>query len=195
MVESKTSLMTTAGDTHATDLAIRAAQDRAAFVELYQLYFDSIYRFVYFRVGNREDAEEVTSDVFRKVHANLSTFDPSKASFKTWIYRIASNAVIDLYRKQRKKTEHVHVSLDEAAEVAAPHDILGDLLTEEQRQYVHTLLRRLSEKDQQILHYRYFDELGYDEIAERMEMSVTAVTVAAFRSLKKLKALIGESRI
>src|SRR3989344_2331792 len=77
--------------------------ENTAFGELYELCFDKIYRFVYFRVGHKEIAEDLTEEVFIKAFENLHTLNQS-SSFEAWLYQIARNKVIDYYRSKQMLT-------------------------------------------------------------------------------------------
>src|SRR3989344_9681852 len=79
-------------------------KDRKAFIEAYDLYADEIFRFVFFKVGSKEEAEDVTFSVFLKTwnHIQNNTVTDSK-TLRALIYKIARNAVIDYYRENSKK--------------------------------------------------------------------------------------------
>src|ERR1700735_5250017 len=79
----------------------------AAFAEIYDLYFKKIYRFIFFRVGHKETAEDLAEEVFLKAFSKISSVN-EPAAFEGWLYQIARNLVIDYYR-QKKLT----VALDE----------------------------------------------------------------------------------
>ena len=71
------------------------------FEQMYGEYFPKIYNYVFYRLLNREETEDIVSEVFIKVARNVHTFDGRKASFKTWIYTITKNALTDHYRSRR----------------------------------------------------------------------------------------------
>src|SRR5512138_2337427 len=96
------------------------AGDGDAFSQLYEAYFERVYRFVYFRVADAEMAEDLASQVFLKAWENLHRYRPH-GPFLAWLYAIARNTVIDTYRTRRQV-----VSLDEAAPIPAPEKSLDD---------------------------------------------------------------------
>ena len=84
---------------------IRRAQenDREAFREIYETYFDKIFRYLAIKTGDRTEAEDMTQQVFLKALQSISSFKWKGVPFSAWLYRIAHNQVIDYYRKQKKK--------------------------------------------------------------------------------------------
>lgn len=175
-------------------LAERAATDEQAFEELYNAYLDQIYGFVMKRVGHTQTCEDIVSDVFRKVFTNLEAFDQSKASFRTWIYRIANNTIIDHYRVNRNPSKPPVVDIDEMIDLATDAQTPEEVyLTAEQQEFIHACIDELPEKYQKIVQLKYLEEMPHEEIAEIMEMSVNNVSVTAHRAVKKMKVIIEKS--
>ena len=75
------------------------------FGKLYDQHVKKIYEFIYFKTHHKETAEDLTSVTFMKALSNIESFDEKKASFKTWLYRIARNTVIDHYRMKRETAD------------------------------------------------------------------------------------------
>lgn len=172
-----------------SELALRAASDEAAFTELYNLYIDQIFRFVMKRVGHRETSEDIVSDVFRKVFLHLKDYNPKKASFRTWLYRIATNTLVDYYRVHRNKNKPSVVDLEEVAHLASgnpsPHEMVLD---DDQKTTVQNCLGQLQETHQKVLHLKYIEGFGNQEIAEMLDISPNNVGVLVHRALKAAKA-------
>src|SRR5512143_1818066 len=78
-------------------------QDAQAFAQLYEAYFDKIYRYIVLRVGNETEAEDLTQGVFMKVLHSISSYKPQGVPFSSWLYRIAHNQVVDFLRQKSKK--------------------------------------------------------------------------------------------
>lgn len=176
------------------ELAIKASTDEQAFTELYELYIDLIFAFVMKRIGHKETAEDLVSEIFRKVFLNLNSYNPEKASFRTWIFRITNNTLIDYYRVTRNPNKPENVDIDEVIGLSStevsPHDIV---LSHEQQEYMRGCLGQLPPKQQSILQLKFYDGYSNQEIAEIMKISTSNVGVLIHRALKKTKTIIEQS--
>jgi RNA polymerase sigma-70 factor, ECF subfamily len=159
----------------------------------YQDYRSAVFRYIRFRVATREAAEDVTSIVFMKALRSLDRYDQRRASPKTWLLRIAQNAVTDHLRSLKRRGA-LHVSLD-----AVP-DLVADVPSHEERilkqERIQRLLnasRTLRKEDQEILSLRYGAGLENSEIATHLNVSGNAVAVRLHRALKRLKASVGDA--
>ncbi len=86
-------------------------QDREAFAQIYEEYFDKIYRYVVLRIGNKTEAEDLAQQVFLNALRSISSFKWRGVPFSAWLFRISHNLVVDYLRK---KTKHITGSLDES---------------------------------------------------------------------------------
>ncbi|MBW3534213.1 MAG: sigma-70 family RNA polymerase sigma factor [Gemmatimonadetes bacterium] len=150
----------------------------------------TVYRYVRFRVATRETAEDVTSEVFLKAYRSFDRYDPERASPRTWLLRIARNAVTDHLRSLRRRGS-LHVSLDRVP------DLVADLPTQEERvlkqERIQKLLngtQTLRPRDQEILSLRYGAGLSNGEISAQLDISPNAVAVRLHRALKRLREAI-----
>ena len=84
--------------------------DKESFAELYETYFDKIYRYVAVRIGNKTEAEDMTQQVFVKAYKHVHSYKWQGVPFSSWLFRIAHNVVVDFYRKESKRPT---VPLDE----------------------------------------------------------------------------------
>lgn len=157
------------------------------FSEWYRDHRTTVYRYVRFRVASRESAEDITSDVFFKALRSLGRYDPRLSSPRTWLLRIARNAVTDHLRRLRRRGS-LHVSLDRIP------DLVADLPSQEERvlreERVQSLLnanRTLKKADQEVLSLRYGAGLGNADIAATLGITSNAVAVRLHRALKRLK--------
>jgi RNA polymerase sigma-70 factor (ECF subfamily) len=161
-----------------------------AFEDWYDQHRSTVYRYVRFRVATREVAEDVTSEVFLKALRSFERYDPSRASPRTWLLRIARNAVTDHLRSLRRRGS-LHVSLDRVP------DLVSDTPSQEERvlrqERIQTLLnanQTLRPADQEILSLRYGAGLSNGEIAESLNISHNAVAVRVHRALRRLKTAV-----
>lgn len=153
-------------------------------------YRGAVYRYVRFRVATREVAEDVTSEVFMKALRSIHRYDPGIASPKTWLLRIARNAITDHLRALRRRGS-LHVSLDRVP------DLVADVPSQEERVVRQERIQRLlngtqtlRKADQEILSLRYGSGLDNGEIAEHLGISNNAVAVRLHRALKRLKEAV-----
>jgi RNA polymerase sigma-70 factor (ECF subfamily) len=160
------------------------------FSSWFREYQPIVFRYVRFRLATREAAEDVTSEVFMKALRALDRYDPSRAAPKTWLLRIARNAVTDHLRFLKRRSS-LHVSLDRVP------DLVADVPTQEERvlrgERIQLLLnasRELRSADQEILSLRYGAGFGNREIAEALNISGNAVAVRLHRALARLKAVV-----
>ncbi len=156
----------------------------------YLEHHGAVFRYVRFRVATREAAEDVTSVVFMKALRAFERFDARRAAPRTWLLRIARNAVTDHLRALKRRGS-LHVSLDRIPDLAADVPSQEERLMRQER--IQRLLngsRKLRRADQEILSLRYGAGLGNSEIAEHLDISNNAVAVRLHRALKRLKASV-----
>ena len=169
-----------------SELAERAVYDNLAFEELYNHYFRIIYNLIYVQVRNAENADDIVSETFFKVSRNLSNFDKSRASFATWINRIAQRTLIDFYRSQGRNQE-TDWDDDFDAPTSPNEQPEQQILKDENKKLLLKALEKLSPRERQIVTMKYFDDMSNVEIAEALDLTATNVGIILFRSMGKLK--------
>jgi len=167
----------------------RAKQgEDAALGEIYNLFFKKIYRFIFFRVGHKEVAEDLAEEVFLKGFSKISSINES-AALEGWLYQIARNLVIDYYR-QKKST----VALEEIENTLEYETNVVDVVNlQEQQKIFLKLLKELGAEQQVVIKLKFFEELENSEIAELMGKNEGAVRVIQHRAIIKLQELIKKS--
>lgn len=155
---------------------------------------ESVYRYVRFRVASRDVAEDLTSEVFMKALRSLRRYDPRRSAPRTWLLRIARNAVTDHLRALQRRGS-LHISLDRVP------DLVSRAPSQEERmiraEQVRTMLNAaatLGSADQEVLSLRYGAGLGNMEIAETLKISPNAVAVRVHRALGRLRTAIAEAK-
>ena len=170
-------------------------KDKEAFVKTYDLYFDQIYRFVYFKVSGKEDAEDLTSVVFLKTWGYVQ--DKSIKDYKTLkalLYKVARNSVIDYYRTKSREAEQVSID-SERVEIDLPdkqQDIHKDIEISDDYKQITEKLFELKEEYREIIVMRYVNELSIGEIAVSLDKSKGNVRVTLYRALKALRSIAKE---
>lgn len=172
-------------------LAQRAITDDAALDELYDHFFPIIYNVIYARVKNADVADEVVSDTFLKVCKNLNTFDSSKASFSTWISRIAIRTLTDYYRWQSHRKGNVE--WEDVYEPIAPEKDTPEsrVLNAENRKELLLALDKLDEREKRIVELKFWGDLSNKEIADTLDLTPNNVGVILHRAMGKLKSILG----
>jgi RNA polymerase sigma-70 factor (ECF subfamily) len=164
------------------------AGEQAAFGEIYNLFFKKIYRFIFFRVGHKEVAEDLAEEVFLKAFAKISSINEAKA-FEGWVYQIARNLVIDYYR-QKKST----VALEEIENTLEYETNVIDVVNlQEQQKIFLKLLKELGAEQQVVIKLKFLEDLENGEIAELMGKNEGAIRVIQHRAILKLQELIKKS--
>jgi RNA polymerase sigma-70 factor, ECF subfamily len=168
---------------------IRLAQDGdpEAFGDLYRLHLEAVYRYVYSRVGETVEAENLTQTTFLKAWRGLCGYHPSQVPFRAWLYRIAHNTVVDYYRTCREP-----VSLEDLELADTSHVPEEGLLSQERQELLRRGLARLRPAYQQVLTLRFLNGLDYPATAEVLGRNVNTVRVLQFRALEALRAVLAE---
>lgn len=180
-------------ETNFNELARQARTDEFAFEKLYEHFFPRVYNFVYARLKNSADADDVTSITFMKMNENLELYNPDKAAFSTWLFRIATNAIVDHTRKTERRQE---TEWDDFFDPAAPAQIEPEaqtLVAENNRELLKAL-DMLNERERRVVELKFFSELDSKSIADIMSMSESNVRVTLHRTLAKLKKTLESPR-
>ena len=163
--------------------------EEQAFGGIYNLYFEKIYRFIYYRVGHKEVAEDLSEDVFLKAFSKLGSVEKNE-SFEGWLYQIARNKVIDYYR-DKKQT----VALDEIENTLEYESNIIDVLELKENQKIFLLLLKELGADQQIvIKLKFLENLENEEIAAMMDKKEGAIRVIQHRAIAKLQELFSKLR-
>ncbi len=173
---------------------VRRAQqlDGQACAQLYEAYFDKIYRYIVMRVGNESEAEDLTQQVFIKMLHSISSYKAKGVPFSSWLYRIAHNGVVDYLRQKSKKATVDIEGLQIAYEGEDPQHRLENEVDIAQ---LKAATQRLTPAQQEVLSLRFAGELSITECAAIMgksEGAIKALQHAAVLSLRK--ALVGSER-
>ena len=157
--------------------------ESSAFGLLYDYYLPKIYRFVLIKVGQREEAEDITHLTFLKAWESIDRYSYRGYSFGSWLYRIARNVVVDHYRGAP-----IQISLEDANEPESDEPLPGhDLDTKVEYAKVMRALSKLGTLEQDVIIMRFVDDLPIRDVAEAVGKSEGAVKLVQHRAMKKLK--------
>ncbi len=171
-------------------LVARAKKDSQAFGELYERYVDRIYSYVYSRVQNVEDAEDLTARIFYRALDRLDRYEDRGLPFGAWLFRIAHNLVANWHRDQGRRT---FVPIDGIVFRAEGRE--EPEATAERREGEDALwaaIERLPEERRLLLFHKFGDQLTNIEIGELMQKSEGAIKSLYFRTLAALRKDLGE---
>ena len=157
------------------------------FEALYSTYFPKVYNYIYYRLLNRDQTDDLVSVIFTRIFENLDSYDESKAHLSTWVFTIARNTLINESKKKRPS-----VSIDDAPDIPADTDLQLEYIRREERKALYRELMRLSEREREIIALKFFAEKTNRKIAEELVMNESTVGSVVFGAMKKLRRGLGE---
>ena len=160
-------------------LLVEAAQrDPRRFAELYELHFHRVYAYVSRRVRGREEAEDVTSEVFHHALAKIRSYEWRGVPFSAWLIRIAANAITDRWKQVARESDG-----------PVPDDLAdGSSEDIEQCAVLSQLVQGLPDDQRRVMVLRFVEQKSIKEIAKEIRRSEGAVKQLQFRALTKLRA-------
>ncbi len=155
--------------------------NKREFERFYKKNFDRIYRFVFFRVQNRQVAEDLTSEIFMKALNAFDRYD-EKVSKAAWIYTIARNHLANYFRDQKPS-----VDVEEVAFGLVGEEGRETMEKVSDRLLLAKALDELSLEERRLVTLKYLEGYSYKEMAEILDKTDAALKVATHRAMKKLK--------
>jgi len=153
-----------------------------SFIEFYEKNFDDVYRYVYFKTGNKWDADDIVSETFKKAYEKYKTI---KSNPKSWLFSIAKNTITDHYRKNK------NVDLEDDLSYFPYPDIFESKFEEEAEiECLKKSIYSLPKEDIEIINLKYFTGMTHREISQIVEKTENAVKMKNFRIIQKLKNLV-----
>ena len=173
--------------------------DQHAYSVLMARYKDSINYMLLKMVHNRDDADDLTIEAFGKAFLHLDKYTPDFA-FSTWLFKIALNNAIDFIRKKKLHTLSLDDENDESSKYAfskiktSALDPEESIIKDQRAGLMRTILDELNPKYKTLIEMRYFEELSYEEIAEKLNMPLGTVKAQLFRGRNFLYELLAERK-
>lgn len=171
-------------------LVEQAKTDPEAFGKLYERYVEKIYNYVYYRIGNQQEAEDLTAKVFYRALDHIPNYNNKGVPFAAWLYRIAHNLVANWYRdrKRRKVVALEQVTLSSEKEAgpqrAAERANEAELLL--------AAIQKLPPERQELLTLKFIERMSNADIGQLMGRSEGAIKSLYHRTLVSLKELLAE---
>lgn len=181
--------------TDATFVARARAGEGDAFRVLVERHSRALFRLAFRMTGNQQDAEDVVQESFLRAYKQLNKFD-QRASFGTWLYRIAANCSLDLVRARKRRSEHVAAGVAENGE--SVEEIVTQLpaqeptpermaLSGEVRERVIEAMKELSANERTAFVLRHFEGMKIEEVGRILECQPGAAKHSVFRAVQKLR--------
>ena len=170
------------------------AGDQKAYSELMYLYWNSIEKTLSLKLVSKEDVEDLTIATFSKAFDKLDSYDDS-FTFSTWIQTIASNTLIDFFRKKEQKT----ISIDKHKEDEDSNNIdvidnsldpENHLIRKQKNKHITGMVHRLKPHYRELIILRYLDEMSYAEISKKLNIPVGSVKAKLFRARDLLMQIL-----
>jgi RNA polymerase sigma factor (sigma-70 family) len=165
------------------------------FAELFREYYSRVYNYLRYRTSSREDAEDLISITFEKAYGHRGQFNAAKASFSTWIFRIAHNTLANYYRSRQR-----HFTWETTE--ALPDDLtMPDASPETQviqQEMLNSLwqgLAQLNERDQEVISLKFAGRLSNQEIGQVMNLNEKHVSVVLLRAMRRLQKQVKEAAL
>jgi RNA polymerase sigma-70 factor (ECF subfamily) len=154
----------------------------------YEKYIAPIFRFIYFRVKNHQEAEDLTQTVFLKAWKGIGKYKKQNNPFSSWLYTIARNTIIDYWKKKKELNldEGVSDILDDGS------NVLQEIENESDFQQIMESIIVLTEDQQEIIILKFIEDLSNKEISEILSKNEDAVRQLQSRALKSLKNILEE---
>lgn len=171
--------------------------DQQAYAELMRLYRDSIYFMLVRMVKNKDDAEDLTLMTFGKAFRYLDKYTP-KYAFSTWLYRIALNNSIDFLRVKNNMPQYFEedlytsstTSIIDKSEDNLQRTPEEEIIDKQRLQLLRAAVSELPDRYRRVIELRYYEDLAYDEIAERLSLTLSNVKIQIMRAKQMLAELM-----
>ncbi|MCW2573218.1 MAG: polymerase subunit sigma-24 [Frankiales bacterium] len=184
------------GDTAITHGLVERAQsgDAEAFGELYDRYVDLVYRYVYYRVGTSQLAEDLTSETFLRALRRISTFTWQGRDVGAWFVTIARNLIADHYKSGRYRLE---MTAEDVSTVGPAAQLVSDgpenaVLEAMQNKVLLEAIKQLNAEQQECIVLRFLQGLSVAETAQAMGKNDGAIKALQYRAIRSLGRLLPE---
>lgn len=162
--------------------------EASAFGLLYDRYQPQIYRFVYLKVSHREEAEDLTHQVFLKSWQNIGEYKFQGFPFSSWLYRIARNQIIDHYRAKK-----INLDIEEISELKIDDSFIEALDNNLDVKKIKEAIKHLNPNHQDVIILRFIEELSLKETASALKKTEIAIKLLQYRAIKNLKKILNNN--
>lgn len=161
------------------------------FAPLYNKYYKQIFNYVHQRMDSKDTAFDITGQVFLKALTNIQKYQFKGVPFASWLYRIAHNEVMQLFRTQKDKRA-INADISDLRFICEEHETP---FFEEYIPAIKQLITELNEDDLQMVELRFFEKRPFKEIAEILDITEVNAKVRMYRIIEKLKKSISKFKV
>ena len=164
---------------------------QADFAKLYDEYIEQIYRFAYFKLNNKNDAEDLAHDVFLTAWQNIPKFVSMGYPFSSWLYKITRNKIIDRWRG-KKNTVSTEVMKESGQEIEFLPNLIEKLNSDMTSEIAMRAVKKLEGIKQEVIFLKYVSEMDTKEIAKVIGKTEGATRVLLHRAIQEIKINLNE---
>lgn len=169
----------------------KGGRDPDAFGQIYDEYVDQIFRYIFYKVGNFTESQDLTGQTFLKAFENIESYEMRDVAFSSWLYRIAHNLVVDYFRRESKRE---NVPIDDQPPAPSPRgNPVEDVMADMESERLYKAMQKLTHNQREVLVLKFIDNLSNGQVAEIMGISVGAVKSTQKRGLLSLNRILGNS--
>lgn len=161
------------------------------FAPLYTKYYKQIFNYVYQRLDSKDTAFDITAQVFLKALTNLPKYQFKGVPFSSWLYRIAHNEVMQLFRTQKDKRA-INADISDLRNISEESEVT---FFEEYIPHIKRLIQQLSSDDLQLVELRFFEKRPFKEISEILDITEVNAKVRMYRVVEKLKKSLSKINV
>ena len=173
---------------------IEAAQrDRGRFADLYEANFERVYAYVARRVWDRDEAQDITADVFHMALKNLPRFEWRGVPFAAWLFRVASNEIADRSKSIARRRAHERENEDAAASADDSAGVAAGFEEAERQARLFKLVERLPRDQSRVIVMRFAEQKSIREIAATLGRTEGSIKQLQFRGLQNLRVRLGDT--
>lgn len=158
------------------------------FADIFDRYYNRIYKYMRYRVKSKQEAEDLCSQVFVRIMQKIDTYNPARGSFEIWLFYVAQNTANSHYRQQKRK---LWSSLESIRDLPSRHqDPEEEMIHSEDQNRLLAALNSLDERERSIIALKFASGLKNREIAELLGLSESNTGVILYRSLHRLREIL-----
>lgn len=155
--------------------------------ELISKYYKEIYAYSYKQTLDKELSMDLTQEIFIGVLKSINRYDESKSSFRTWIYKIATNKIVDYYRSKNYKYNNIAVAIEDTT-IQDKDDFIKNIENKEEVEKVLNLVNSMKSDLQEIFRLKIFSDYTFTQIAEILKVPESTVKTKYYSVIKKIKS-------